>query len=96
MPAYVIAQIDIHDRPEYEKYVAGFPAVFAEHEGEMLVVSEAPNVVEGAWPYTRTVVIKFPSAAAARSWYESPAYQEIARHRQAGATTNAIVVEGLA
>lgn len=96
MPVYVIAQIEIHDRAEYDKYSAGFMPVFAQFAGELLVVSEAPAVIEGAWPYTRTVVIKFPSADEARRWYESPAYQEISRHRRAGGTTNAVVVEGLA
>jgi uncharacterized protein (DUF1330 family) len=96
MPVYVIAQIAIHDRTEYDKYQAGFPAVFADYQGELLVVSESPTVVEGAWPYTRTVVIKFPTADEARRWYESPAYQAIARHRHAGGTTNAVVVEGFA
>ncbi len=96
MPVYVIAQIQIHDRSEYERYQAGFMPVFAGTGGELLVVSESPNVVEGAWPYTRTVVIKFPSAEAARRWYDSPGYQAIARHRFAGATTNAVIVEGLA
>lgn len=96
MSVYIIAQIQIHDRVRYEKYQEGFLDVFAAHAGELLVVSEDPVVVEGEWPFTRTVVLRFPSAEAARRWYESPAYQEIAQHRFAGATTNAVLVEELA
>ena len=95
MAVYIVAQIQIHDRAAYDKYQAGFPAVFADYAGELLVVSEDPTVVEGTWPYTRTVLIRFPSADEARRWYESPAYQAIARHRLAGGTTNAVMVEGL-
>lgn len=95
MAVYLIAQIDIRDREEYAKYQEGFPEAFLRHEGELLVVSEDALVVEGEWPYTRTVLIRFPSAEAARRWYESPGYQAIAQHRFRGARTNAVMVEAL-
>jgi uncharacterized protein (DUF1330 family) len=95
MAVYVIAQIDIHDREQYGKYEQAFLAVFARHRGELLVVSEDPTVVEGEWPCTRTVLIRFPSAETAREWYESPEYQAIAQHRFRGAKTNAVVVDEL-
>jgi uncharacterized protein (DUF1330 family) len=95
MAVYIIAQIGIHDRAEYEKYSDGFLDVFVKYQGELLVVSEDPVVVEGEWPYTRTVVIRFPSADEARRWYESPEYQAIAQHRYRAATANAVIVEEL-
>lgn len=96
MAVYIIAQISIHDRSEYDRYQEGFPEVFARYAGELLVVSENATVVEGEWPFTRTVLIRFPSEAEARRWYESPEYQRIARHRIRASTTNAVLVEALA
>lgn len=96
MSVYILAQIQIHDRDEYDKYSEGFLDVFAGFGGELLVVSENPVVVEGEWPYTRTVVLRFPSAEEAQRWYDSPEYQAIAQHRFRGAKTNAVLVEGLA
>lgn len=96
MSVYVVAQISIHDRKEYDKYSDGFLDVFARFAGELLVVSENPQVVEGEWPYTRTVIIRFPSTEEARRWYESPEYQAIAQHRYRGSKGNAVIVEGLA
>jgi uncharacterized protein (DUF1330 family) len=95
MAVYIIAQIDIRDRAEYEQYAAGFLEIFARYAGELLVVSENPQVVEGAWPYTRTVLLRFPSAEEARRWYESPEYQALAQHRLRASTANVIVAEGL-
>ena len=95
MSVYIIAQISIHDRAEYDKYSNGFMDVFERFNGELLVVSENPLVVEGEWPYTRTVVIRFPSAEDARRWYESPEYQKIAEHRHRASKGNAVIVEGL-
>jgi uncharacterized protein (DUF1330 family) len=96
MPAYVVAQIAITDRARYEAYQAGFLEVFAKYRGELLAVDESPRVVEGQWPYTRTVLIKFPDADEAERWYSSPEYQEIAKHRHAGSRTNAVLVTGIA
>jgi uncharacterized protein (DUF1330 family) len=95
MAVYIIAQIEIHDGAEYERYQAGFLDVFARYKGELLVVSENPVVVEGEWPYTRTVLIRFPSQDEARRWYESPEYQAIAQHRFRASRANAVLVEEL-
>lgn len=95
MAVYIIAQIAIHDRTEYERYSEGFLDVFARYQGELLVVSEDPLVVEGEWPYTRTVLLRFPSAEEAQRWYASPEYQAIAQHRFRAAKANAVLVEEL-
>lgn len=41
------------------------------------------------------VVLQFPDAAAARAWYESPAYQEARRHRRLGSDYRVILTEGV-
>ena len=93
MSVYIIAQVSIHDRAEYDKYAAGFLDVFARFKGELLVVSENPVVIDGHWPYARTILMRFPSAEEARRWSESPEYREIAQHRIRGAKVNAVIVE---
>ena len=95
MAVYIVAQISIHDRAEYQQYEAGFFEVFARYTGELLAVSENPTVVEGEWPYTRTVLLRFPSAEEARRWYDSPEYQRIAQHRFRASKANAVLVEAL-
>ena len=95
MTAFLIAQIRIHDREEYGQYEAGFMAVFADYGGSLRAVDEAPDVIEGDWPFTRTVLIEFPSKEAARAWYDSDAYQALARHRFRAAEGNAVLINGL-
>ena len=94
MPAYLIAQVTIHDSAEYEKYVAGFMEAFAPFEGRVLVATEDIEVLEGTWPRARTVVLEFPSMGHAKRWYESPDYQSIAQHRFKAATSNLILAGG--
>ncbi|NKB98945.1 MAG: DUF1330 domain-containing protein [Pseudomonadales bacterium] len=43
--------------------------IFSKHKRRILSVDEEPAVLEGEWPYTRTVLIEFPMA-----WYGSDEY----------------------
>jgi len=95
MPAYLIAQVTIHDWATYEKYVAGFLEAFAGFEGRVLAAADDVEVLEGAWPpRTRAVVLEFPSMEHAKRWYHSPGYQSLAQHRFKAATSNLILVDG--
>ena len=95
MAVYIIAQLEINDREEYGKYEAGFFEIFSKYPGEFLVVSEDPVILEGDWPYTRTVVLRFPSAEDALNWYKSDEYQALAQRRLRASAANLIMVEAL-
>ena len=92
MAVYLIAQITIHDRAEYSRYEAGFMPVFEKYEGRLLAVDEDPEVLEGAWNCTRTVLIEFPTREDALAWAGSAEYQELARHRWAASTANVAMI----
>ncbi|MDB5360912.1 MAG: hypothetical protein JWO51_2209 [Rhodospirillales bacterium] len=47
------------------------------------------DAIEGA------VIIEFPNMAAARKWYDSPAYQAAVKFRHAGSTSKAFFIEGV-
>ena len=84
MSVYVIAQISITDRAAYNRYQAGFLDVFRRFKGELLAADENPSVVEGEWNREKVVLMKFPDRESFEEWAYSPAYQEIAKDRQAG------------
>lgn len=60
----------------------------------ILAVDTSPRVVEGDWHGDQTVVLEFESVEAARTWYESEAYQKAAKLRQAAADCNAVILSG--
>ena len=60
MPVYIVASIAIEDREEYRKYQDGFLEIFSRYKGELLAVSDSPRVIEGEWPFTRAVILRFP------------------------------------
>jgi uncharacterized protein (DUF1330 family) len=95
MPVYLINNMTIHDRGEYDAYLRAFMAVFRCFDGQVLVAQDAPNPVEGAWPYDRTILLSFPTREEALRWYESPEYQAIVVHRFNGTTSNVVMLDGL-
>ena len=94
MPAYIIALEVINDRDEFDKYRAGVHEVLQKYQGEIIVSNEDVDVLEGEWPYTKTVVVRFPSVEQAKRWYNSEEYQEVVQHRFKAAVTNLILVDG--
>ena len=94
MSCYFVAQISIHDRNEYQKYLDGHDEVFSKYKGRILAVDESPELVEGEWPYSRTVLISFPDAREAKRWYESAEYQELVKHRHQASDANIVLLGG--
>ena len=92
---YFIAQIEIIDRDTYAKYEAGFMEIFQSYNGKILSVDENIGVLEGDWPFTRTVLVEFPSKEDALSWYNSDEYQLLAKHRFSASESNIIIVSGV-
>jgi uncharacterized protein (DUF1330 family) len=88
MPVYLVAQVNNHDGETYAKYAAAFMNIFNPCGGKLLSVEEAPEVLEGEWSYTRTVLLDFPSEELAHAWYGSADYQAIAQHRLAASVAN--------
>lgn len=95
MGVYVVAQLDITDREAYATYEAGFLDVFSAYGGRVLAVDDEVESLEGTWPYTRTVILSFPSTDEMKRWYHSPDYQALARHRFQAARANIILARGL-
>lgn len=95
MPYYFVAQIEIEDRNEYSIYESGFLEIFQKYKGKMLAVDEDPKLYEGTWPYTRTVLVEFPSEIDANNWYKSEDYTELAKHRKKASNGNLILIKGL-
>jgi uncharacterized protein (DUF1330 family) len=94
MPAYVIADIDVHDPDTYMEYVALVRATLDPFEGTFLIRDADPHTLEGDWRPKRIVVIEFPTAEHARGWYESPGYVKIMPIRDRSSTGSLILAHG--
>lgn len=95
MPAYVIAETDVHDREQYERYKAASPGAIAAGGGRFMARGGELAVLEGDWRPKRLVLLEFEDLGAAKRWYDSPEYREARRLREGAATLRIVAVEGL-
>ncbi len=95
MKHYFVASIRIHDPEEYEKYLENFDEIFSRFNGEYLAIDESPQLLEGSWDYTKSVIVQFNSKKEFKDWYYSPEYQAILKHRLKAADCDTLLVQGV-
>jgi uncharacterized protein (DUF1330 family) len=94
MTAYVLVEIRVTDPEAFETYKALSTTALAAHGGTYLARGGATELLEGDPEPERVTLLEFPSADAARAWYDSPEYR-LAREARAGAATaRFVLVEG--
>jgi uncharacterized protein (DUF1330 family) len=95
MTAYLVAQVRIDDEETYRRYREAVPELVDRFGGRFRVRGGELEVLEGAWPMPRLVIIEFQSRDAARLFYDSPEYQKILPLRQSASRGNVAIVEGV-
>jgi len=96
MAAYLVVEVEVHDPARYEDYKAMVPPSLEAYGGRFLVRGGKVETLEGDWAPQRFVMVQFPSLEQARAWWASEGYADAKALRQATATTQMIVVEGVA
>ena len=95
MPAYLIARVKVTDWERYRRYTERTPAAIARYGGKFLVRGGKVLTLEGAAEDRRVVVIEFASLTQAKTFFESPEYQEAKHFRMGAAEGDFIAVEGI-
>jgi uncharacterized protein (DUF1330 family) len=95
MPAYVVAEVDITNPEGYKEYSTQVPATIEKYGGRFLVRGGKAHPLEGDWPERRRVIIEFPSAEAARQWWNSPEYEKPKALRRANSQGRLLLIEGV-
>ena len=94
MSAYIIANVRVTDAVQYEQYKKLSTLAMQAHGAEVCVRGGAMQVLEGDWQPDRMVVLKSPSVAKARAFYDSPEYAKAREARNGAAIMRMILVEG--
>jgi len=95
MPAYVVIDIEVRDPVAYERYKSLSTRAAEDFGGRFLVRGGANETLEGSWRPKRFVILEFPTAARAKEWWSSEAYRPAKEIRQASASTEMVLVEGI-
>lgn len=94
-PAYVVAEVAVHDADTFARDYAPKVAGTVQAFGGRFLTSGKVTALEGNVPQ-RFVIIAFDSVEKARGWYDSPAYQPLLETRKRTATSTLLIAEGLA
>jgi uncharacterized protein (DUF1330 family) len=80
MAVYFIATYDITDPKGYEPYVPAVIPLLQKHGAEIVVADREASALEGTARGV-TVVLRFADEAAARGFYDDPAYAAVKKIR---------------
>ena len=99
-PAYMIVLGEVHDRPAFmEGYAAKLPPLYEQFGGRYIALGGGPGieVLEGDYAPPSYVVSQWPSAQAARDFWDSAAYDALRRARidHGWGTFDVLLVQGL-
>jgi uncharacterized protein (DUF1330 family) len=95
MSTYIVfTRESTQDQSELDTYNREVGKTFAGHPLKILAAYGPQQVLEGSAP-EGVVIVEFPDTAAARAWYDGPAYQAVVQHRFKGASYRAVLVEGV-
>jgi uncharacterized protein (DUF1330 family) len=90
----VFTRESTRDAAELATYSQQVGDTLTGHPVSVLAAYGRQEVVEGP-EVEGVVILEFPSFAAAKAWYDSPAYRQVREHRFRGAEYRAVIVEGL-
>jgi uncharacterized protein (DUF1330 family) len=93
MSVYMIIDSKVKDEEKYRQYIEQVSPIVTRFGGHYHVRSENIRVL-GSWHPERIIVIEFPTDSHVQDWLTSAEYKAIAPLREAGAETQAILVDG--
>jgi uncharacterized protein (DUF1330 family) len=90
LPAHVVGRIAIRDPDAWDAYRAQVPASLLPFNGGVVARASGGVLLGGALagasaPHPDVVLLRFPDAARARAWFESPGYQALLPLRERAA-----------
>lgn len=97
-PAYFILQSKAKSfEAVMERYVSPVSPILEKYEGQVIVFSAAPQVLEGNWDGNWAVVVQFPSMERAQAFYNSAEYHPLhdLRINELTEDSRALLVEGM-
>jgi uncharacterized protein (DUF1330 family) len=95
MPTYIVGEIHVTDPAAYQAHVPRALATIARSGGRVIAGAESRvDLLEGEPMPERIFIVEFPTADAARRWYQSGDYQEALKVRMSSSDGRVFLIEG--
>ena len=95
MTAYMVARVDVTDLEKWKEYAAAAGPTVSAHGGKYIARGgELLGLENHEDDGKRIVIIQFPDMDAAKTWYNSPEYQEAKSKREGVGYARFTIVDG--
>jgi len=95
MPTYIVGDIHITDPAAYQAHVPRALATIARFGGRVIAGGGSRvDLLEDDPMPERVFIVEFPTADAARRWYQSPDYKEALKVRLSASRGRVFLIEG--
>ena len=94
MPTHIVGDIHISDHASYQAHSPRALATIARFGGRVVAGGGKIDLLEGDPMPERIFIIEFPTADAARRWYQSDDYQEALKTRLSASHGRVFLIEG--
>lgn len=95
MAAFLICDVAVRNREKLVEYLQLAKGTVEQFGGRYLAQAGETSVFEGDWNPQTVVVVKFPSAEAAKEWYNSESYSAALKVNPKAMVRKMILVNGL-
>ncbi len=95
MSAYIIARVNVTDMTQYKEYTKLTPGIIEKFGGKFIARGGEVTTLEGDEEENRVVLLEFPTAQAAKDFYNSDEYQAAIKVREGASEGQFIVVDGI-
>lgn len=95
MSAFMIARVNVTDMNQYKEYTKLTPAIIEKFGGKFVARGGEVTTLEGEDETRRVVLLEFPTAQAAKDFYNSAEYQAAIKVRENASEGQFIIVDGL-
>ena len=95
MAAYLIFDVEIRDMVRYQQFMTRVKPALEAAGARYLARGGPHKVYEGDWSPRRLVLIEFPSAEAAQTFYDGPVYQGLKQIRDECSSARLVMGEGV-
>ncbi|MEQ8176385.1 MAG: DUF1330 domain-containing protein [Syntrophomonadaceae bacterium] len=94
MPAYVLIDIEVHDRDMYLQYIEKARPIVERHGGEYIIRGGEITPLFGDWNPERIILIRFPSRENISQCFGSDEYLQVAALREDSTITRSVILDG--
>jgi uncharacterized protein (DUF1330 family) len=95
MPTYIVGDLEITDAAVYQSHVPSALASIARFGGRVIAGGGSKvDLLEGEPSPEWIFIIEFPTADAARRWYQSDDYRQALKVRQSASHGRVFLIEG--